>query len=111
MLPRERSSYPAQQASVSYSNVLKRYGAESGMLRDKKLSTSYSVVFALPGIDRIFLLCRIFFQSARPASESASTAAISSEVAIPASFMRFISLHNSSPSASYMERINVGYPK
>ncbi|MCI9463752.1 MAG: carbohydrate kinase family protein [Lachnospiraceae bacterium] len=36
-------------------NVLKRYGAESGMLRDKKLSTSYSVVLALPGIDRIFL--------------------------------------------------------
>ena len=36
-------------------NVLKQYQAESGMLVSDSLSTSYSVVLAVPGIDRIFL--------------------------------------------------------
>lgn len=36
-------------------NILKKYNAESGMLISDKLSTSYSVVIAVPGIDRIFL--------------------------------------------------------
>ena len=36
-------------------NILKQYDAESGMLISDQLSTSYSVVIAIPGIDRIFL--------------------------------------------------------
>ncbi len=36
-------------------NILKKYDAESGMLFSDDLSTSYSVVVAVPGIDRIFL--------------------------------------------------------
>lgn len=36
-------------------NILKQYHAESGMLVSDRLSTSYSVVIAVPGIDRIFL--------------------------------------------------------
>lgn len=35
-------------------DILKRYGAE-GLLIDPESSTSYSVVLAIPGIDRIFL--------------------------------------------------------
>ncbi|MCR5098183.1 MAG: carbohydrate kinase family protein [Lachnospiraceae bacterium] len=38
-------------------NILDRYGAESDMIRDEKESTSYSVVLAIPGIDRIFIHC------------------------------------------------------
>ena len=34
---------------------MRRYGAESGMIIDPKSSTSYTVVIAIPGIDRIFL--------------------------------------------------------
>lgn len=37
------------------SSILKKYGAADGMLRLEKESTSYSVVLAAPGIDRIFL--------------------------------------------------------
>lgn len=36
-------------------NILRRYDAESGMLFSDHFSTSYSVVVAVPGIDRIFL--------------------------------------------------------
>lgn len=36
-------------------NILKKYNAEQGMLVSDTLSTSYSVVIAIPGIDRIFL--------------------------------------------------------
>lgn len=36
-------------------NVLESYGAKDGMLVSQKESTSYSVVLAVPGIDRIFL--------------------------------------------------------
>lgn len=36
-------------------NILKKYNAEQGMLVSDTLSTSYSVVIAVPGIDRIFL--------------------------------------------------------
>lgn len=36
-------------------NVLKSYDAESRMLISKQESTSYSVVLAVPGIDRVFL--------------------------------------------------------
>lgn len=36
-------------------NVLDEYGAGEGMICDEALSTSYSVVLAMPGIDRIFL--------------------------------------------------------
>lgn len=36
-------------------NILKQYHAESGMIVSDELSTSYSVVIAVPGIDRIFL--------------------------------------------------------
>lgn len=36
-------------------NILKQHDAESGMLISDQLSTSYSVVIAIPGIDRIFL--------------------------------------------------------
>lgn len=36
-------------------NILKQYNADSGMLISDKLSTSYTVVIAVPGIDRIFL--------------------------------------------------------
>lgn len=35
--------------------ILKKYDAEAGMIRSEKVSTSYSVVLAIPGIDRIFL--------------------------------------------------------
>lgn len=35
--------------------ILKKYGVESGMIRSGTESTSYSVVLAVPGIDRIFL--------------------------------------------------------
>lgn len=36
-------------------NILRRYDADSGMLFSEGFSTSYSVVIAMPGIDRIFL--------------------------------------------------------
>ncbi len=36
-------------------NTLRGYGAEAGMICDDTVSTSYSVVLAIPGIDRIFL--------------------------------------------------------
>lgn len=36
-------------------NVLKKHGAEKGLLVSKGESTSYSVILAVPGIDRIFL--------------------------------------------------------
>ncbi len=36
-------------------NILKAYDAESGLLISKDESTSYTVVVAVPGIDRIFL--------------------------------------------------------
>jgi sugar/nucleoside kinase (ribokinase family) len=36
-------------------NVLDRYDAGSGMIRAEGESTSYSIVLAIPGIDRIFL--------------------------------------------------------
>ena len=35
--------------------ILKKYNADSGMIVDKEAQTSYSVVLAVPGIDRIFL--------------------------------------------------------
>ena len=35
--------------------VLRRYGAEDGLIVSEENSTSYSVVIAVPGIDRIFL--------------------------------------------------------
>lgn len=35
--------------------ILKRYGAAEGLIRAEGESTSYSVVLAIPGIDRIFL--------------------------------------------------------
>ncbi|MDO4620341.1 MAG: carbohydrate kinase family protein [Lachnospiraceae bacterium] len=35
--------------------ILDRYGASDGMIRAKDDSTSYSIVLAIPGIDRIFL--------------------------------------------------------
>ena len=36
-------------------SVVSRYGAEKGLIRKQGESSSYSVVLALPGIDRIFL--------------------------------------------------------
>lgn len=36
-------------------SVLDKYGASEGMIRSAEVSTSYSVVIAIPGIDRIFL--------------------------------------------------------
>ena len=36
-------------------NILKSYGAEKGMIVSEQASTSYSVVLAIPGIDRMFL--------------------------------------------------------
>lgn len=36
-------------------NILQKYNADSGMIVTEKESTSYSVVLAIPGIDRIFL--------------------------------------------------------
>lgn len=36
-------------------NILRSYDADSGMLFSDSISTSYSVVVAVPGIDRIFL--------------------------------------------------------
>lgn len=38
-------------------NILKRYDADRDMIRGEKELSSYSVVLALPGIDRIFLHC------------------------------------------------------
>lgn len=35
--------------------MLRQYGAEKGMIVSEKESTSYSIVLAVPGIDRIFL--------------------------------------------------------
>lgn len=37
-------------------NILKQYDADSGMLISDTLSTSYTVVIAVPGIDRIFFI-------------------------------------------------------
>lgn len=37
------------------SNILKKHNAEGGMLITKEEATSYSVILAVPGIDRIFL--------------------------------------------------------
>lgn len=37
------------------SNALKQYGAEKGLVRSPSNTTSYSVVLAPPGVDRIFL--------------------------------------------------------
>lgn len=36
-------------------NMLRKYDADAGMLISEEASTSYSVVLAIPGIDRIFL--------------------------------------------------------
>ena len=36
-------------------NILREYDADSGMIISKEESTSYSIVLAVPGIDRIFL--------------------------------------------------------
>ena len=36
-------------------NILEKYGAQDGMIISDEESTSYSVVLAIPGIDRIFL--------------------------------------------------------
>lgn len=36
-------------------NILKKYDAEKGMIVSEEESTSYSVILAVPGIDRIFL--------------------------------------------------------
>ena len=36
---------------------LKEHGAETGLIRSKEENTSYTVVLAVPGIDRIFLHC------------------------------------------------------
>lgn len=36
-------------------SILDKYGASEGMIRSSGVSTSYSVVLAIPGIDRIFL--------------------------------------------------------
>lgn len=36
-------------------NILKKYGVQGGMIISDEESTSYSVVLAIPGIDRIFL--------------------------------------------------------
>lgn len=38
-------------------NILKRYDADRDMIRGEKEPSSYSVVLAIPGIDRIFLHC------------------------------------------------------
>ena len=35
--------------------ILRKYGADGGMIRLEEESTSYSIVLAVPGIDRIFL--------------------------------------------------------
>ena len=35
--------------------TLRSYGAHQGLIRDSEASTSYTVVLAIPGIDRIFL--------------------------------------------------------
>ena len=39
------------------SNILKRYDAEKDMIRAEGEASSYSVVLAIPGIDRMFLHC------------------------------------------------------
>ncbi len=36
-------------------NILDKYGVSKGMISDSKVSTSYSIVIAMPGVDRIFL--------------------------------------------------------
>ena len=36
-------------------SILKEYGSEQGLITDPASSTSYSIVLAMPGIDRIFL--------------------------------------------------------
>lgn len=36
-------------------DIVKKYSADGGMIVDKEAQTSYSVVLAVPGIDRIFL--------------------------------------------------------
>lgn len=36
-------------------NILRRYGVDEGMIVSGEASTSYSVVIAIPGIDRVFL--------------------------------------------------------
>ena len=38
-------------------NILKRYNADKDMIRSEDEDSSYSVVLALPGIDRMFLHC------------------------------------------------------
>lgn len=38
-------------------NILEKYDAKGGMIVSEKETTSYSVVLAIPGIDRIFLHC------------------------------------------------------
>lgn len=38
-------------------NILKKYGVDGGMIVSDEETTSYSVVLAIPGIDRIFLHC------------------------------------------------------
>ena len=38
-------------------NILKKHGADSGMVKAKGENSSYSVVLAIPGIDRMFLHC------------------------------------------------------
>ena len=37
--------------------ILDRHGAKADMIRDEKEPTSYSVVLAIPGIDRMFIHC------------------------------------------------------
>lgn len=39
----------------SIANIFKKYGVEDGLIIDEGTSTSYSVVIAPPGVDRIFL--------------------------------------------------------
>ena len=39
----------------SIANIFKEYGVENGLIIDEESTTSYSVVIAPPGIDRIFL--------------------------------------------------------
>lgn len=36
-------------------NILDKHGVAKGMISDSKVSTSYSIVIAMPGVDRIFL--------------------------------------------------------
>lgn len=59
-------------------NVLKKYGAEKGLLISDTEATSYSVVVAVPGIDRIFLhnpgANNAFYTEDIPEEELADTA-------------------------------------